>query len=53
MSYFPSAIDLSPLGVGFRLAGEAVKMFSKPEERKIINNKPYIYDESTGKYNLI
>ena len=50
MSYFPSAIDLSPLGVGFRLAGEAVKMFSKPEERKIINNKPYIYDESTGKY---
>jgi hypothetical protein len=25
-------------------------MFSGPEERKIINNKPYIYDEATGKY---
>jgi hypothetical protein len=34
MSYFPSAIDLSPLGVGFRLAGKALEMFSGPEERK-------------------
>ena len=50
MSYFPSAIDLSPLGVGFRLAGKALEMFSGPEERKIINNKPYIYDAATGKY---
>ena len=50
MSSFPSAIDLSPLGVGFRLAGKALEMFSGPEERKVINNKPYVYDEATGKY---
>jgi hypothetical protein len=50
MSFFPSAIDLSPLGLGFRLAGKALEMFSGPEERKIINNKPYIYDAATGKY---
>ena len=50
MSYFPSAIDLSPLGVGFRLAGKALEMFSGPEERKVINNKPYVYDEATSKY---
>lgn len=50
MSSFPSALELSPLGVGFRLAGEAMKMFSGPEERKTIDNKPYIYDETTKKY---
>lgn len=46
MSSFPSALDFTPIGAAFRLAG----MFSKPEERKVIDNKPYIYDEATGKY---
>jgi len=44
------ALDLTPLGLPFRLAGKAMEMFSGPEERKVINNKPYVYDEATGKY---